>query len=306
MEQVSIAILNWNGREFLEACLPSVIRAVESYGNSCEVIVVDNGSSDDSLEYVKRCFPDIKLIALEKNLEFAPAMNIGIRRALGKIIIGLNNDVAVDKDFIAPLVSHFKDGEVFAAAAKMLLWDKSTLNFGRSSGNFKFGFFRRVFDQPPHAAHSLYACGGAFAADRDLFLKLGGFEEDMIAFWEDLDLCYRAWKQGYKVIYEPASIVYHRFHGSYLKKCGMSGIRALSGENYLLFTIKNIHDKFLFFQQMCFLPLLFCASLVRGRVSFARGLSRSLSRWPLFFKKRLEEKKKSVLSDRYVLKISSR
>ncbi|MEK7097975.1 MAG: glycosyltransferase family 2 protein, partial [Patescibacteria group bacterium] len=200
MEKVSIVILNWNGKEFLEICLPSVVKAVESYGNPCEVIVVDNGSSDDSVSYLRLSFPQLKIIPLKENREFAAAMNIGIREAVGEIVIGLNNDVAVEEGFIAPLVSHFKDQKVFATAAKMLLWDKSTLNFGRSSGNFKFGFFQRVFDQPAEAANSLYACGGAFAADRDKFLELGGFEEDMIAFWEDLDLCYRAWKQGYKVI----------------------------------------------------------------------------------------------------------
>ena len=299
---LSIVVLNWNGREFLEKCIPSLTRAVKACPRGVQIIVVDNGSSDDSLEYLRGSFPNIRLIALEKNLEFAPAMNIGFRQAQGDVIIGLNNDVVVEEDFISPLIRHF-DGakDIFAVSAKMLLWDKKTLNFGRAVGNFNWGFFRRKFEEPIGATNALYACAGAFAVRKDRFLELGGFDEDMLAFWEDLDLCYRAWKQGYRTVYEPQSIVYHKFHGSYLKRCTEGNIRAISGENYFLFVVKNIHDKTFFLGQLFFLPLLMLVSVLAGKAHFAQGLLRSLRRWPEFWQKRSQERRKAVFSDRQVL-----
>lgn len=299
---VSIVILNWNGREFLEKCIPSVIRAVDIYGNNCEIIVVDNGSYDGSISYLNLNFTRVRVISLKENFDFAKAMNIGIKEAKGDTVIGLNNDVIVEEDFIAPLVSHLSnEGDIFAVAAKMLLWDKKTLNFGRAVGKFKFGIFRRTFKEPPIATNTLYACGGAFAVDRNKFLKLDGFDEDMIVYWEDVDLCYRAWKQGYKTIYEPKSTVYHKFHGTNIKKYGESGIRAISGENYFLFALKNFHDKSLFYQQLFSLPLLILVAPLLNKVHFSLGLLRSIKRWQIFLKKRQEEKQKATFSDREVL-----
>ncbi len=304
---ISIVILNWNGRKFLESCLPSIDKAAERCSDDCEITVVDNASSDSSINYVKETFPEMRILALKENLGFAKAMNIGIRQARSPIVISLNNDTTVEEDFISPLVRYFScDKDIFAIAAKMLFWDRKTLNFGRAVGNFRFGLFRRTLVDSPLPTNTLYACGGGFAVDRDKFLELGGFDEDMLAFWEDADLCYRAWKRGWRTIYEPKSIVYHRFHGSYIKACGENGIREISGENYFLFMVKNIHDRTLFYQQIFLLPLLMLAAIVTGKSHFAVGLLRSLRRWPLFLEKRRIEKKRALFSDREVFRISSR
>lgn len=305
-EFISIVILNWNGREFLEKCLPSVIKAVDSYADTPEVIIVDNGSSDTGLDYLQTHYSSIRIIALKENLGFAAAMNIGFKEAKGGIVIGLNNDVIVEEDFILPLVSHFTDDkDLFAVAAKMLLWDKKTLNFGRAVGRFQLGIFRRTFQEPSIPTNTLYACGGAFAVDRNKFLELGGFDEDMIVYWEDLDICYRAWKQGYKTVYEPRSVVYHKMHGTYIKKCGENGIKEISGENYFLFALKNFHDPHLFYQQLFSYPFLLLAAPLMGKAHFAKGLLRSVKRWPLFLKKRRFERERAIFSDRQVLALSS-
>lgn len=303
---VSIVILNWNGLEFLRKCIPSVLEAVQRYDNNCEIIVVDNNSYDDSKDYLSSNFPQVRIIGLSRNLGFTKAMNIGFREALYPLVIGLNNDIFVDENFILPLVSHFShNGNLFAVAAKMLLWDRKTLNFGRAIGSFRFGLFRRKLVDTPDTTNTLYACGGGFAVDKAKFLELGGFEEDMIVYWEDLDLCYRAWKRGWKTVYEPKSIIYHKRHGTYEKKCGEKGIKALSGENYFLFILKNIHDRTLFYQQLLFMPILMLAAVLTGRAHFAKGLFKSLRRWPLFLKKREIERQKAILTDREVFRISS-
>lgn len=304
---VTIVIPNWNGKHFLEKCMPSVLKAVEVYGEDCEIIVVDNHSTDSSIDFLRRVYPLIRIIALRENLGFAKGMNIGIRNAKQDIIIGLNNDIIAHEGFIMPLIRHFlTEKRLFAVGSKMLLWDERTLNFGRAVGSFRLGIFQRKFQEPQITKPALYACGGAFAVDKKKFLQLGGFDEDMIAYWEDLDLCYRAWKQGYKTLYEPKSIVYHKRHGTYEKKCGIKGIRLISGENYFLFSIKNFHDKTLFFQQLLSLPLLLLISPLLNKPHFSLGLIRSLKRWPLFFKKRRQERQKAVFSDRKVLAMSGR
>ncbi len=283
-----------------------MIKAVSVYGNDCQILVVDNGSSDESISYLRSNFSEVRIISLKENFGFAKGMNIGIREAKSDIIIGLNNDIIVEENFIAPLMSHFSnDANLFAVAAKMLLWDRKTLNFGRAVGRFRCGIFRRKFEEPSIPTNTLYACGGAFAADKNKFLALGGFDEDMIVYWEDLDICYRAWKQGWRTIYEPNSIVYHKKHGTYAKKCGENGIRLISGENYFLFALKNFHDKTILYQQILSLPLLIFAAPLLGKPHFACGILRSLKRAPLFMEKRRKEKEKALFTDREVLKLSS-
>lgn len=304
---ISIVILSWNGLDLLKECLPSVIRAVEVYGGECEVLLIDNGSSDGSAEYVKSNFPQVKILSLGENLSFTKAMNKGIRVAKGDVVIVLNNDVIVEKDFIAPLAKHFsEDKNIFAAGAKMLFWDRKTLNFGRAKGDFRYGFFRRVIGDSASAVNSLYASAGGMALDKDKFLKLGGFDEDFEVYWEDLDLCYRAWRRGWKTVYEPQSVVYHKVHATNIKKYGQRGIDCLSGENYSLFIIKNIHNIKLLIKHFIFLPVLFLLTTLSARPHFALGLMRSIKKWPLFWEKRNQGKSKAFLSDREVLRVSSR
>ncbi|HQP91887.1 MAG TPA: glycosyltransferase family 2 protein [Candidatus Omnitrophota bacterium] len=304
---ISIIILNWNGREFLERCIPSVKNAVNSYGGPCEIIVVDNASSDDSIEYIKNNFPGIRIEALDRNYGFAKGMNEGVRRSRGEIIIGLNNDTEVEEGFVRYILRDFDAGkQVFAVAAKMLLFDRKTLNFGRAVGTFRFGVFRRYFEEPEKPCNCLYACGGAFAARKNIFLELGGFDEDMINFWEDTDLCYRAWKKGYKTIYEPKALVYHKMHGSFEKVCGEKGVRLLSGENYFLFAIKNFHDNGLFLRHLFVLPFLFISGFVIFKPYFSIGMLKSARRWKFFLKKRELEKAEGIFGDRQVLAMSNR
>lgn len=303
----AILILNHNGRSYLEKCLPSVIGAMDNCGQVKEIAVIDNDSSDASQEYIRSYFPQVRIIRLKENLSFTKAMNIGISEMNCPIVICLNNDIIVDKNFIAPLIRHFREeGNLFAVSAKMLFWESHALNFGRALGSFKYGFFTRRIVDSKTTVNTLYACAGGFAVEREKFLALGGFDEDMIVYWEDFDLCYRAWKRGWKILYEPESLLYHKFHGTYLENIGQKGIDALSGENYTLCLIKNLHDAFIFYKYVASLPLLVVVSLLAGKLYFVKGIFKSLRRWGLFLRKRRQEKTNIVLSDRAVFSITSR
>lgn len=304
---ISIVILTWNGLTLLKECLPSVLRAVEVYGGDCEIILIDNGSSDASLEYVKSNFPQVKILSLGENFSFTKAMNKGLEAAQGDIVIALNNDVAVKEDFIAPLARHFReDKDVFAVGSRMLFWDRKTLNFGRAAGDFKYGFFRRTIHDSPDAVNSLYACAGGMALDKDKFLKLGGFDEDYEVYWEDLDLCYRAWRRGWSTVYEPKAVVYHKFHGTNLSKYKQSGIDCLSGENYTLFVLKNILDRGLFWRHILFTPWLMLFMCLKGKPAFAQGILRGFKRRRMFLSKREFERLNSLISDRDIIERLSR
>ncbi len=301
---ISIVILNWNGIELLKECLPSVISAMRDCPINNEIIVVDNGSTDKSAEYINLNFPEVRVLLMKENLGFAKALNIGIRNAKYSVIACLNNDIIAENKFLEPLLRCLEAEGVFAVGPKILLTDKKTLNFGRATGSFKYGFFTRSIVDCSHPVNSLYACAGGMVFKKDKFLELGGFDEDMDIYWEDLDLCYRAWKRGWKTVYEPRSTIYHKFHATNIRKYGRRGIDFLSGRNYSLFIIKNIHDKFLFIKHLFCLPLLIILSFVFGRGWFASGIIKSFSKFDIFMaKRRIEKNKPSLLPDRKIIGI---
>ena len=117
--RASLIVSTWNGRHLLEQCLPPLLRAVEEAGGEHEVVVVDDASTDDTVEFLKREYPQVALLALPKNLRFAGANNAAARAATGEILVFLNNDMLVEPDFLPPLLQHFSDPEVFAVTGFM-------------------------------------------------------------------------------------------------------------------------------------------------------------------------------------------
>ncbi len=303
MPDVSIVILNWDGLELLKKCIPSVIKATQNYPGNCEIIVVDIGSRDKSIDYLKTTFPQVKIISLNRNLGFSKGMNRGIRESKNRIVISLNNDTIVKEDFIAPLMRHFSDKDVFAVGARMLRWDRKTFDFGKTTGRFPFGFFKVKYEDIDEAANTLYASGGAFAVDKEKFFELGGIDEDLF-YWEDVDLGYRAWKREWRSIFEPRSIVYHKKQGSMRRRYAKNEILALARESHFLFTWKNLQDRGLLLLHILFLPALTLVAIFSGKLYFVQGLFRALSKLKLAREKRKEEKGKILLSDRVILRLS--
>ena len=250
--RASIIISTWNGRHLLETCLPRVLRAAAHAGVDHEVIVVDDASTDDTVEFVQREFPDVRLLALERNLRFAGANNAAARIATGEILVFLNNDMHVDADFLRPLLRHFDDPAVFAATARIDMkprWVAGGMirETGLVRPRFEDGFFLLQHDEPitNKPLKVLYAGGGSSALRRDRFFQLGAFDRLFRPFYfEDLDLSYRAQKMGWKVLYEPKSRMAHthrqtnspeNFPGDY--------VDLMFGKNSLLFTWKVLTDR---------------------------------------------------------------
>ncbi|MFL6450189.1 MAG: glycosyltransferase [Bryobacteraceae bacterium] len=246
-QNASIVIPNWNGLELLRANLPSVVRAA-SKAPGTELLVVDNASTDGSVEFIKAEYPDVNVLQLEENEGFAGACNRGSRVIKNDIVVFLNNDMRVEDNFLPTLLANFSDPQLFAASSQIFFADKAKLRE-------ETGLTEVWWDKGSlHVSHrndpliqTAYPCaypgGGSSAFDRAKFLELGGFDSLFHPFYyEDTDLGFRAWKRGWKVLYEPRSIVHHEHRGTIGKKFSPQYIDTIVRSNSLLYCWKNIHS----------------------------------------------------------------
>jgi GT2 family glycosyltransferase/glycosyltransferase involved in cell wall biosynthesis len=213
-----------------------------------EVIVVDNGSTDGSAEFLRRTFPSVKVLALPENLGFGGGSNAGFRAAANDIVVLLNSDMRVAPDFLAPLLEGFSDPAVFAVSCQIFFNDSSRVReeTGLTQAWWQDGMLRvrhRIDDAVRDLFPCFYGGGGSCAFDRRKFFELGGFDRLLAPFYlEDTDLGYMAWKRGWKVLYQPRSVVYHEHRGTIGKKFTYEQIQVVLNKNFLLFCQKNIHE----------------------------------------------------------------
>jgi GT2 family glycosyltransferase len=242
----SLVIPNWNGRDLLERFVPSWLAAISGHPGS-EVIVVDNGSTDGSAAWLAANYPEVRVLALPENLGFGGGSNAGFRAAKNDVVVLLNSVMRVEPDFLAPLLDGFTDEGVFAVSCQIFLGDttKRREETGLTQGWWQDGALRVSHREDPDI-HRLFPCfyggGGSCAFDRHKFLELGGFDGLLAPFYlEDTDLGYLAWKRGWKVLYQPASIVHHEHRGTIGKRFTAGYIQSILQKNFLLFCWKNIH-----------------------------------------------------------------
>jgi GT2 family glycosyltransferase/glycosyltransferase involved in cell wall biosynthesis len=243
----SLVIPNWNGKDLLARFAPSWIAAIANHPGS-EVLVVDNGSTDGSAAWLKVNYPQVRVLALPRNLGFGGGSNEGFRAARNEIVVLLNSDMRVEPDFLRPLLDGFTDEQVFAVSCQIFLGDPSKRReeTGLTEGWWQDGGLR-VSHREDAQVNRLFPCfyggGGSCAFSRSKFLKLGGFDELLAPFYlEDTDLGYMAWKRGWKVLYQPASVVHHEHRGTIGKRFSSGYIQSVLKKNFLLFSWKNIHD----------------------------------------------------------------
>ncbi len=218
--RVSVIIVNWNGAEHLRLCLPSL--ASQSF-KSLEIIVVDNRSSDGSAEVARNL--GARWLALETNLGLAPGLNRGAAIAQGDLLLFVNNDMRFDPGFVAALVEPLdKDEEIFATDGMQFNWDgtvrahlaaglTNVLPGEESSTELVPGLH---FYQRERAENSpvFMASAASMMVRRTFFEKLGGFDDRLPLGYEDVEICWRAWAQGWKTLYVPNAICWHHVGGS--------------------------------------------------------------------------------------------
>lgn len=240
---VSIIILNFNGRHYLRKCLSSIAKL--NYPKSkYEVILVDNASTDGSVEFVKRNFPWVKIISLNKNYGFCGGNNRGAKIARGDYLAFLNNDTKVSKTWLIELVKASIMYSAPICGSKTLFMEKpSIIEYGGAKLTIigrGYSISLGLKDSSEHCKLVGYPCAAAMLIKKDVYEELGGFDEKYFACLDDTDLGWRAWLRGYKVLYVPTSIVYH-FGGGTTGKGRVSPLKAFHGtKNAIMNILKNL------------------------------------------------------------------
>ena len=225
MHRFSIIIVSWNALHHLQNFLPSV---AETDYPDYEILLADNASNDGSVAWVKKHFPEVTIATFDKNYGYCGGNNRAVPHATGDILLFLNNDVAVEKNWLKAINESFEaDNSIAAVQPKMLSYEEpGYFEYAGAAGGFldKYGypFCRgRIFDtlekdkgQYDQASDIFWGSGAALAVRKEVFEKLKGFDEDFEFHMEEIDLCWRIWNRGMKVRYCPDSVVYHLGGGS--------------------------------------------------------------------------------------------
>ena len=215
---VSVIIVNYNGRAFLEKCLSSLL--AQSY-HDVEIILVDNASSDNSIDYLRKEFPSVKIIANEQNAGFAKGINIGINAANGELIATLNNDTEVSTRWLEELVKAITSRENTGMCASKMLFMKNPgfinstgICISRSGACWDRGMFERDDGQYESVEEVFGPCAGAAIYRKAMLEEVGLLDEDFYAYMEDADLAFRGRLAGWKCLYVPKAVVYHMHGGT--------------------------------------------------------------------------------------------
>jgi GT2 family glycosyltransferase len=242
---VSVVVVNYNGREYLERCLSS-LRDQSYPADEVEIILIDNASADGSVEYVRSAFPEVQVVVNDSNTGFAPAVNQGARLANGTYLALINNDAEADASWLRAAVHELEsEPSIACVASKILREDRRTVDFaGGQLAFYGHGFARGVYGvdvDDGRNRDTLFASGGAMVVRTETFLEVGGFDDTYFAFFEDVDFGWRLNILGHRVRFVPGSRVYHRHHGT-IERFGFAREAYLLERNALATIFKNYSD----------------------------------------------------------------
>ena len=252
-KKVSVIILNWNGSLLLKKYLPSVVGF--SSEEFAEIVVADNGSTDESLEILEKDFPSVKVIRLDQNYGFSKGYNLAIDQVSTPYVILLNDDVRVSEHWLEPMLEYMENNPNVGALQPKLLSDRDSSMFEYAGGaggyldKFGYPFCRgRIFDtiekdagQYDDIKKIMWATGACMMIRTDLYKKSGGLDPYFFAHMEEIDLCWRIRNLGYDIVYLPSSVVFHYGGGSLA--VGNPQKTKLNFRNSLLMLYKNLQKE---------------------------------------------------------------
>lgn len=296
MKKVSIIIVNWNGLSHLKKCLPALNKVNCS---NYEVIIVDNNSNDGSLEFIKKYYSNFKLIKNNTNLGYTGGNNAGYKKALGEYILFLNNDTYVSKNFVSEMVKVLEsENDIAGVQAKILSMDhpRKLDSIGAFLTNSGFLYHYRYLQEDLSKFDNeiyLYTAKGACMLFRKSIIeKVGLFDKDFFAYFEETDFCHRIWLAGYKIKYAPKAVIHHKIGGT-ANNMDNAFIQYHSFKNRINSYLKNLGT----LELLKILPvhLILCelaafSFIIKGRpdlfVSISRAIIWNLTNLPKTLKKR--------------------
>lgn len=296
-----LMVLNYNGRRHVDDCFSSLLAAAGRSKHDCRVVCVDNRSTEPDVAYIRAAFPAVEVVVAAKN-DFLFSLNEVVKARDEQIVVLLNNDMRFDADFVDPMIEHMSGNDVFAVGARLMEWDGSRQQNAPRRGWIERGwFYNRWATEVEGPAHTLEAPGGASAYRREMFVELGGFDPlYRPGYYEDFDLAYRAWSRGWRSIYEPRSMIFHRESVTLTEVLGDGRRARVHLRNHLLFTAKNIGGTGFLALFIALLPIRAIRPLARGDSSMARAVLDALPRLSRALRARAR-RSRSALQTRGVL-----
>ena len=242
--RVSVIVVNWNGRDHLDACFTS-LRASDYPPDLLELICVDNGSVDDSRALLADRFPDVRVVALPDNRGFTGGNAAGVAVATGDVFVFVNNDMRFEPTLVARLVDGL-DQHTACTGARVMSWDGTSIDFVRGTSSFEARGYQEQFGQayePGMAlAESFFPNGGAFAVTRRAYEEAGGFDPALFAYYDDVDLGWRLRMSGHRIRTVADAVAYHR-HGATVDTQPHAHKRFMLARNALWIALRNYDDR---------------------------------------------------------------
>lgn len=308
---VAVLILNWNGRRFLPECLGGLRQ--QTY-KEFSVILIDNGSNDGSIDFVHKNFPEVKTIALPRNIGFAAANNIALKTIESKYVALLNNDAVPDPCWLTFLVEALEAcPEAGSGASKILFYDNNGVidRAGDAYTRAGAGFLRGRGESAANFNIKEWifgACAGATLYRTSMLREIGCFDKDFFLLYEDVDLSFRAQLKGYKCVYVPEAIVYHRTSSSIVYDSSISVY--YSHRNLEWVYIKNMPYKLILttiWLHFLYDIAAFAYFLVNGRArEFLKAKGDAIKGANNMLKKRKQIQRNIRVDDRYIWNLLDR
>lgn len=307
--KLEIIIPNYNGFELIKKNLPAVLKSLTKYKDS-QITIVDDGSKPEEQNeldlLVEKINEDSKikvnLMLFQENKGFSTNVDRAALISNADIIVLLNSDVNPNEDFLEALLPHFKDKKMFGVGCMDESIETKTILRGRGLAQWKRGFLIHSKGEIDKT-DTFWVSGGSSAFNRKIFLELEGMDTLYDPFyWEDIDLSYRAQKTGYKVIFEPKSVVVHvHKKGSIKKHYEDDTIKSYAMRNQFTFVWKNITDGSLLVSHFFWLPFHLLSALLRFDKIFLKGFILAVLRLPVIINHRSIQKKQYILRDKEVI-----
>ncbi len=304
--KISLVIPNFNGESILRNNLLRIISAA----SDAEIIIVDDASTDGSVKVIENSKlkmqnynAKLKIIKNNKNMGFASAVNRGVEEASGDLIVLLNTDVIPEAGFLKAALPHFNDPKVFAVGFMQKCDEAGKIIFrGRGVGKFSRGFLihsRGEVDKDD----TLWVSGGAGVFRKKIWFTLGGMNPLYNPFyWEDIDICYRALKAGYKLVFERNSAVIHNQNKGAIRSTYTNiEINKIAYRNQIIFVWLNITDALFLIEHFLYLPVHLARSIVKHDLPFLQGCFLSILKLREIFLYRNRYNKLIVKKDREIL-----